>query len=366
MQTQIQPRTRIGIKIEVCPEKCTGINLHSHNIIDELLWSKISHLIRSRQRGICQCCGVTPHGGATAEMSTLVAHEVWYFDKENHVQKLIDIVCICKRCHLTIHYANLLRNKNINERESFISKAHYMEVNHCSEIDFERELNEALALYRELNLIEEWTLDISYVLEQGYIGYEDIRFENLEKFTPGASELLKFYKKKPQIFFNKLPVKCLVDYAEQVYCYERPEPCEICEKPFKVLHQYYDLQLKGNTKELFLAGKKKICPMCRETIYFGARKWFKKDRKTTKHYMEVNQCSYEWFKQYVKDAKRTIRRRRHGVYLYCKFPSNLNDREFRKTTKYLRQHGAKFKGDVKKWYVYPRRRMHLQEFKPYL
>lgn len=356
---KIQPQGRIGI--EICPEKCTGINLHSHDIIDINLWKDISNQVRGKQRKTCQCCGVITHGGNTGEMSEMVAHEVWDFDKENHVQRLVYIACVCKRCHLTIHYVNLLKSQKLDDRECIISKGHYLEVNHCAEVVFEKELDKALMAYRELNQCKEgWKLDITYGIRQGFFSYNDVNIHKLEEIAPGSAMYLEPYIIKPQLEFNTIPQECLVDHADISYNLQMPRPCEICGKLTDVVHGYYDLRFKPGKPEMYMAARRMICPLCRETIYFGTRKWFKKYRKTTKHYMEVNHCNYRTFIMYVKAAKYTLRRwndtvsdKGDGIYIYLKTPYLKSYAEYLNRKRYLEMHGARCDKERGRWYLCP-------------
>lgn len=343
----------MSIQIEVIPTSCIGHNLHSFSILKHGKWEEISQNVRERH--ICQCCN------KPFKSSELHAHEVWFFDMETHVQRLVMIASVCEKCHATIHYNFLLSNSKVRSREAFISKAHYMEVNNCEEEDFERDLNKVLAIYRKLNQIsEKWSMDISYILKENLAIYEDIEIVNLEKIAPGSELLLKPYVPKIKLPFNNIPNECLIDYADTYYDAVRDTFCEICGNQAERLYRFYDLRVKMKAPEMVLVGSRYICGLCRKTIYHGTKALFFKHRKTTKHYMNVNQCSYEECLQHAHNAKKWIRRNREAVlYIYLK-TSYVQKRQFFIRNKYLSDHGAQFDYVRQKWYLRPIR--HLKDF----
>lgn len=361
----------MGIKFEICPEKCIGVNLHSHGILDTGVWRDISNRVRQTQNYTCQCCGVRPHKGPAAAMSEMAAHEVWLFDKENHVQRLTGIVCVCQRCHKTIHYRNLLKSQHIDSREAVISKGHYMEVNWCSEMQFEKDLNEALAENALLDKeTQNWKLDISFAIQQGYFSFRDVHLDRLEAAAPDSLQLLEPYRRKPLLALNPIPEECLIDYADKKYFVKEAVPCEICGELTDTVFDYYDLQANPSTFEMSLAWIWKICPMCRETIYFGAGKLFKKYRKTTKHYMKVNGCSFQCFKLHARAAVdaawkfkgRSIDGNRLHIFLRIPYTKSYDD--FKSNRKYLISHGAKYDAIRCQFCLSPVER--LRDFLPYI
>lgn len=59
-------------------------------------WKKIRNLALADQNGDCYICG--------QRCKSLDGHELWEFDKEHQLQKLVRIIGVCKSCHNTIHY----------------------------------------------------------------------------------------------------------------------------------------------------------------------------------------------------------------------------------------------------------------------
>lgn len=57
-------------------------------------WKELSMYVRNRHKNCCEICGSNER---------LEAHERWLFDKNTGVQRLMRIMCVCKKCHLSIH-----------------------------------------------------------------------------------------------------------------------------------------------------------------------------------------------------------------------------------------------------------------------
>ncbi len=91
-----------------------------------------------------------------APTTRLEAHEQWSYDEENAVQKLSDIVAVCRPCHEVIH----IGRTQLMGREREASE-HFMKVNGCSYAEYRKALGEANEAHRRRNLIAEWKIDLS-------------------------------------------------------------------------------------------------------------------------------------------------------------------------------------------------------------
>ena len=90
--------------------------------------------------------------------SRLEAHERWEYDEVNAVQKLSDVVAVCRACHEVIHIG---RTQLMGGEER--AAEHFMKVNGCSYSEYRRALGEANAAHRRRNKVPEWRLDLSYL-----------------------------------------------------------------------------------------------------------------------------------------------------------------------------------------------------------
>ena len=136
------------LNFELVPDSCWYSNLRS--ILSPAQWDVVRREAYSRAGGMCMICG--------APVKRLEAHEQWSYDEEKHIQKLENVVAVCKSCHEVIHIG---RTQLMGEEER--ACAHFMKVNGCSYAEYRKALGEANAAHRRRNQVPEWKLDLSYL-----------------------------------------------------------------------------------------------------------------------------------------------------------------------------------------------------------
>ena len=136
------------LNFELVPDSCWYSNLRS--ILSPAQWDVVRREAYSRAGGMCMICG--------APVKRLEAHEHWSYDEEKHIQKLENVVAICKSCHEVIHIG---RTQLMGGEER--ACAHFMKVNGCSYAEYRKALGEANAAHRHRNQVPEWKLDLSYL-----------------------------------------------------------------------------------------------------------------------------------------------------------------------------------------------------------
>lgn len=138
------------LHIELVPRTAWGTSLSKQLKASD--WGKIRHLALANQNSCCHTCGQV--------VKSLDAHEIWEFDEEHHIQKLVGIVGVCKPCHNTIHFG---RAQKIGFGKEATTQ--FLTVNQCGLVDFQNECDEARIHFNRLNLIKTWALDISWIQE---------------------------------------------------------------------------------------------------------------------------------------------------------------------------------------------------------
>ena len=136
------------LNFELVPDGCWYSNLRS--ILSKKQWDFIRADAKQRADGKCMICG--------KKTDRLDAHERWSYDIKNGVQKLEDVLAVCKDCHSVIHigYTQL---KGDEER----AEKHFVKVNGCSYADYRKALGEANELHKLRNGVSEWKLDLTYL-----------------------------------------------------------------------------------------------------------------------------------------------------------------------------------------------------------
>ena len=136
------------LNFELVPDSCWYSNLRS--ILSPAQWDFIRKDAYARAGGKCMICGVPS--------KRLEAHERWEYDEANCVQRLADVVAVCRSCHEVIHIG---RTQLLGGEER--ACAHFMKVNGCSYAEYRKALGEANDNHRRRNRIPEWKLDISWL-----------------------------------------------------------------------------------------------------------------------------------------------------------------------------------------------------------
>ncbi len=136
------------LNFEPVPDSCWYSNLRS--ILSKEQWDVVRKDAYARANGKCMICG--------APAKRLEAHEKWSYDEKNHVQKLEDVVAICRACHEVIH----IGRTQLMGREKQACD-HFMKVNGCSYAEYRKALGEANEAHQRRNRVPEWKLDISWL-----------------------------------------------------------------------------------------------------------------------------------------------------------------------------------------------------------
>ena len=136
------------LNFELVPDGCWYSNLRS--ILSPAQWDVVRREAYARAGGRCMICGAPSH--------RLEAHERWEYDEERFVQKLADVVAVCKSCHEVIHIGRTqLMGGEVRASE------HFMKVNGCTYAEYRKALGEANEAHRRRNLVPEWKLDLGYL-----------------------------------------------------------------------------------------------------------------------------------------------------------------------------------------------------------
>lgn len=136
------------LNFELVPDGCWYSNLRT--LLSKKQWDFLKADAKERACGKCMICG--------KKTEKLEAHEKWSYDETTCVQKLEDIIAVCKDCHCVIHIGRT-QLKGDEER----AEKHFMKVNECSYAEYRKALGEANVVHRRRNEVSEWKLDLSYL-----------------------------------------------------------------------------------------------------------------------------------------------------------------------------------------------------------
>ena len=137
------------LNFELVPDSCWYSNLRSE--LPKEAWDIIRKKAYARAGGKCMICG--------APTTRLEAHEQWEYDDINGVQRLKNVVAVCRACHEVIHIGRTQLMGR--EREAI---AHFMKVNGATYAEYRAALGKANEVHRERSR-REWKLDVTALPE---------------------------------------------------------------------------------------------------------------------------------------------------------------------------------------------------------
>lgn len=132
---------------ELVPDGCWYSNLRS--VLPPKLWDAVRRDAYARAGGKCVICGAS---------GRLEAHERWSYDEQNGIQKLEDVIAVCRDCHSVIHIGRTQLKGDENRAID-----HFMKVNQCSYAEYRKALGKANEEHRRRNLVPEWATDIRWL-----------------------------------------------------------------------------------------------------------------------------------------------------------------------------------------------------------
>lgn len=141
------------LTIELVPATCWYSNVRSE--VTAKQWEVCKAYTREKSGGKCEVCGGRGRRWPTE------AHEVWHYDTDTLLQKLVDLVALCPSCHLVKH----IGRADIVGRgpQAF---AHLMKVNGWNEREAQRYLDHAFRVWDARSQVD-WDLDVTFLLRLG-------------------------------------------------------------------------------------------------------------------------------------------------------------------------------------------------------
>ncbi|MBA3766359.1 MAG: HNH endonuclease [Acidobacteria bacterium] len=139
------------LTIELVPKSSWYRNVRSN--VSAAQWERLKRLTSSRAHNVCEICG------GRGEKWAVECHEVFAYDDEQHIQKLMRLVALCPACHEVKHIG--LAGVRGNRRRAL---AHLAKVNHWSMDDANHYIEACFELWSR-RCCHQWKLDLSY-LEQ--------------------------------------------------------------------------------------------------------------------------------------------------------------------------------------------------------
>lgn len=140
------------LTLELVPESCFYKNVRQ--ILTKAQWSVLSRQVRSQAYDICEIC----HSNSEKFSD---CHEVWQYDDNKLIQKLIKMIALCKNCHQVKHFG--LAQIQGKETQAI---NHFMKINKITRKIAEDYIQDAFITWANRSKYN-WSLDISILSDYG-------------------------------------------------------------------------------------------------------------------------------------------------------------------------------------------------------
>lgn len=139
------------LEIHLVPESAFHNNLRTKIRRD---WQQLSRNIRASKNFTCDMCGLRNDRPGSTHL-----HEVWEYDDDKCIQKLVGFECVCEVCHAVHHWGY----SKVSGRDLDRLFHHACRVNGCTINEFHEHIDTSFEVWRERSK-KTWTLDTDYYL----------------------------------------------------------------------------------------------------------------------------------------------------------------------------------------------------------
>jgi hypothetical protein len=165
--------------IELVPKTCHFSN--ARTMVPTKDWDKIRRLSYASANNKCEICGDS--GKNQGFKHAVECHEIWEYNDENHIQKLIGLISLCPYCHLTKHIG-----RAIAMGKEKICHVQMAKVNKWTQQQIREHILTSFEQHKERSKYQ-WELDITILEKEPY----NIKLKDFDK---RIFEVKKYKKKK--------------------------------------------------------------------------------------------------------------------------------------------------------------------------
>ena len=149
---------KIKLSVELVPKSCWGINVRS--TVNPKEWDIIRFMSYAKAENKCEIC--QQNGLDQGFPHRLECHEIWQYNNNEKVQKLIGLISLCPLCHLVKHIGRAFAMG----KQPLVFK-HLENVNGWEHKQVVEHVAESYELYKKRSK-STWKLDLSLLREEPY------------------------------------------------------------------------------------------------------------------------------------------------------------------------------------------------------
>lgn len=187
------PKSKIKLTVELVPKTCHFSNVRT--TIKPKEWDKIRFISYEAAGNRCEICKES--GKDQGYKHNVECHEIWEYDDENLIQKLIGLISLCPTCHQVKHIGRAMAIGK--DKECFAQLA---KINKWTPEQIVKHIEDAFIIYRERSQYK-WDLDISILNDAPY----DLKIPTIKKRVFEVRKYKKKRKRKVKKVQGKRPPK---------------------------------------------------------------------------------------------------------------------------------------------------------------
>ena len=171
-------------KLEWPPIQRNAVGQNLWQVFDKETWNHIRYNSYDRWGHRCQLCG-KQFGTLWSKIASekelehpgpVDCHEVWEWSRiegtDIGIQKLKEVMVVCKDCHATFHEGRTLKlaeQKGIEQKaEKYINKLRKL-TTHMNDEQLQKSLNKTRENWNDLKDINKWVIDLSVLAQQNFM-----------------------------------------------------------------------------------------------------------------------------------------------------------------------------------------------------
>lgn len=141
------------LTIELVPSTSWMNNVRA--VLTAKRWDAVRGVVCDKAWNVCQICG------GVGSKHPVECHEIWHYDDQNQIQKLVGMISLCPDCHMCKHIG-LAQIQGRGEK----ALKHLMKINDLKKKEAEAYIAEAFKVWQARSQ-QKWTLDLSHLKEYG-------------------------------------------------------------------------------------------------------------------------------------------------------------------------------------------------------
>ena len=145
------------LKPRLVPALLWGMS--GHRRLSQRHWRRIRSQVLDAAEGRCRYCG-------DAYATGMICDEVWHYDPDGQVARLMELQIICRACNDVIHLGQA--RSRLGPRATDAARDRMARVNGTSGSEAQEEINSSWMRWHRLGMVPRWTIEVEVSIRQAH------------------------------------------------------------------------------------------------------------------------------------------------------------------------------------------------------